>query len=638
MPPSTSVSASRKHLRRLGSLAGLTAALALPGLTRAADVRSDVEARIKAAPKGRPRLFFDKAAEAPLRRKIEGDPLLAKAFASVTAAADGMMDDAPVDRGRQIGRRLLGESRKCLERVIHLAFAYRMTGERKYLDRATKELGAAAAFPDWNPSHFLDVAEMTAALAIGYDWLFDALGADARAAVREAIVEKGLKPSLKVRGGWSTGTNNWNQVCHGGMTLGALALLEEEPDLASQILARALDGLPHAMAEYKPDGAYPEGPGYWEYGTTYNVVLIAALESVLGTDFGLAGAEGFLRTPDYYLHMTGPTGLFFNYSDCGTGSGVSPAMAWFAARRKDPSLLWIETKRLHELVAQPGRSGGRFLPLLIVWSAPVADVRPPSALAWSGRGTTPVASFRSGWDETASFVAVKAGSPSASHAHMDIGQFVMDADGVRWAEDLGAQNYHSLESQGIGLWDRKQSGDRWTVFRLNTKSHNTLVVNGQDQRVEGRAPMVKTVADGPMPRAVVDMAPVYKGQLAAALRGVGLRADRSVLVQDEIRAADAKATVRWGMVTRAEVKIDGAAATLTRGGKTLALRVLEPAGAALKIYPTDPPPSTHDAPNPGTRMVGFETALEPGAAARLAVWLAPGGAAAPPPLEPLASW
>ena len=28
----------------------------------------------------------------------------------------------------------------------------------------------AARFEDWNPSHFLDVAEMTFALAIGYDW------------------------------------------------------------------------------------------------------------------------------------------------------------------------------------------------------------------------------------------------------------------------------------------------------------------------------------------------------------------------------------------------------------------------------------------------------------------------------------
>jgi hypothetical protein len=619
----------------LAAALGLAAPLAAAPATDA----DGVAARIQAAPKAHPRLFFDRAAEAPLRRKIEADPLLAKAFARVRDAADAVLDDPPVERV-QIGRRLLDKSRRALGRVTHLAFAYRLTGEAKYLDRAKKEMLAAAAFSDWNPSHFLDVAEMTAALAIGYDWLHTALDADARAAVKTAILEKGLRPSLKVRGGWTTGTNNWNQVCHGGMILGALALLEDEPDLAAQIVTRALDGLPHAMAEYRPDGAYPEGPGYWGYGTSYNVVLIAALESALGTDFGIAGAEGFLKTPDYYVHVIGPTGLPFNYSDCGTGSGISPAQFWFAARRKDPTLLVHEERKLEALLAKPSsKEPDRFFPLLLAWSGPVEGVRPPAARHWSGQGTTPIACFRSGWGADDAFVAVKAGSPSASHAHMDIGQFVMDADGVRWAEDLGMQDYHSLESQGIGLWDRKQTGERWTVFRLNTKSHGTLVVDGKDQLVEGRAPMVKVAADGPMPRAIVDLLPVYKGQLAGARRGVGLRPDRSVLVQDEVRAADAKASVRWAMVTRAEVKADGAVATLTRDGKTLTLRVLEPAGASLKVYPTDPPPSKHDAPNPGTRMVGFETALEPGAAARLAVWLCPSTSQqAPLALEPLSSW
>jgi len=39
---------------------------------------------------------------------------------------------------------------------------------------------AAAQFPDWFPKHFLDTAEMTAALGVGYDWLFDFLSAEER--------------------------------------------------------------------------------------------------------------------------------------------------------------------------------------------------------------------------------------------------------------------------------------------------------------------------------------------------------------------------------------------------------------------------------------------------------------------------
>lgn len=51
------------------------------------------------------------------------------------------------------------------------------------------------SFP-WNPSHFLDVAEMTGGLAIGYDWLYDDLSPESREKIRQAIVAKGLGPAL----------------------------------------------------------------------------------------------------------------------------------------------------------------------------------------------------------------------------------------------------------------------------------------------------------------------------------------------------------------------------------------------------------------------------------------------------------
>ena len=96
-----------------------------------------------------------------------------------------MLNTAPVERIK-IGKRLLDKSRECLRRVFMLSYAYRTTGEEKYIARAEKELLAVAAFEDWNPTHFLDVAEMTMAVAIGYDWLFDKLSMQTRARLREA--------------------------------------------------------------------------------------------------------------------------------------------------------------------------------------------------------------------------------------------------------------------------------------------------------------------------------------------------------------------------------------------------------------------------------------------------------------------
>lgn len=46
---------------------------------------------------------------------------------------------------------------------------------------------------DWNPSHFFDVAEIAAAVATGYDWLYQTLTPERRTMCEQAIIEKALK-------------------------------------------------------------------------------------------------------------------------------------------------------------------------------------------------------------------------------------------------------------------------------------------------------------------------------------------------------------------------------------------------------------------------------------------------------------
>jgi hypothetical protein len=599
--------------------------------------RRDLAARLEALPSSHPRLFLSAEAEKTLETRLESDRFLQSLRQDLLAEADRLLPTRPVERVL-IGRRLLDKSRTALARVLHLALAWRLTERATYLDRARAELVAAAEFADWNPSHFLDVAEMTTAVAIGYDWLYPALDDATRLQLRQAIVEKGLRPSLK-HSSWTRVTNNWNQVCNAGMTIGALAVREHEPALAAELVARAIDTVPAAMHEYAPDGAYPEGPGYWGYGTTFNVLLIAALESTLGHDFGLSSLPGFLATADYYLHVIGPSGYYFNYSDAGRGGqGVSPAMFWFAARRQQPELLWNEWASLRaRMSARNPRGRDRTEPFLLLWCPPhLATPTAPAARSWTGGGPNPVAFHRSGWDRQASFVAIKGGSASLNHAHMDVGSFVMDADGVRWADDLGMQDYHSLESKGIALWGRTQDAERWKIFRLGTSSHNVLQVDGQQQRVEGRAEFLLR-ADG---RTVVDLTAIYAGQLADARRGVALQPDRSVRIQDEFTTGERAARVRWAMVTRADVALEGAGrATLRQEEQRLTFRILEPAGATLTVYPTDPPPSPNDARNEGTRMLGFEVQVPAGTSQRLVVQLVPGSSdPTPAPTTPLARW
>ena len=569
-----------------------------------------------------PRLFMTDRQVREIQKEIKSQPSLQIFYQALLTKAEGLLDQKPVER-KLTGRRLLGVSRRCLDRVIHLCAAYRFTHNQAYLKRAEKELLASAAFSDWNPSHFLDVAEMTAALAIGYDWLYHDLSEESRQAIGRAILEKGLTPSLK-HTGRMRGHNNWNQVCNGGITLGVLAIMEDQPELAQTLVHRAINGVQVVMKYYEPDGAYPEGPGYWVYGTSYNVLLLAALESVLGTDFNLSKAPGFARSAGYYLHVTGPTGRYFNYPDSGSKGDFLPTVFWFAQKYAQPALAW----RQHQLLKQASKGnasslvGSRFSPLLLPWYQSASAV--PDSLCWAGRGSNSVAMFRSSWtDPDAVYLAIKGGSPGVSHGHMDVGTFVIDADGLRWAVDLGAESYHKIESLGMNLWGRAQDAQRWRIFRYNNLSHSTLSVNGQYQRVKGTAPIIRFSDDKTFPHVVFDMSEVYAGQLAQSYRGGALLPDGTIVIQDEFKATDRAATVRWAMVTPAEVSIQSdKSALLKQKGKIMRLTVLTDEKIQLKTYSTEPK-EDYDAPNRGTQMIGFEVSLSSGQAARTAVLMTP---------------
>ena len=274
-----------------------------------------------------PRLLFTAEEQQRIVELAQSDALLKRLIAQNEANARQMLEQPPVRYEIPDGLRLLSQSRKCIERVTAMAMAYRLSGDKRFAEGATREMLVAAGFKDWNPRHFLDTAEMTTALAIGYDWLYDAISAPDRATIRQAIVKLGLEPGIQVyeKGGWwAKGNNNWNQVCNGGMIIGALAIADEETEPVAKTLNFALKSIPNGLTVYPPDGAYPEGPGYWEYGTSYTCVTIQTLRSALGTDFGVRESAGLSNTGWYRIHTLGPFGLQFNYADGGAVAAAVP--------------------------------------------------------------------------------------------------------------------------------------------------------------------------------------------------------------------------------------------------------------------------------------------------------------------------
>ena len=579
----------------------------------------------KEVPPSHPRILLTEGEESLIRQTIVSETLWGSANSFILGECDKLLSKPPVERALT-GRRLLDKSREALRRIFYLSYAWRMTSDTKYLDRAETEMLAVSAFSDWNPSHFLDVAEMTMGVAIGYDWLYNELSAESRNIIKEAIVEKGLKPSFESSNNWwVSSSNNWNQVCNAGMTFGALAVYEDEKDLAIRVIERAVSSIQLPLNDYNPDGAYPEGFGYWGYGTSFHVLFLSVMEKAFDNSYELPGGTNFLKTAGYLENMTGPAGIPFNYSDCGTGANTNPAMFWFADKLNDPSVLWSERYYL----MNKNLPNDRILPALLIWSAglTIDKITSPSKNIWVGQGKNPVALMRTSWtDPNAIYVGLKAGSPSVNHGHMDAGSFVMDAKGERWAMDFGMQDYNSLETAGVDLWNMAQTSERWEVFRYNNLAHNTLTVNNKYQVVKGNAVITSYSGQSTMVNAITDISPLYDGQLKKSVRGIAIVDNQYVTVRDEIETAASNTIIRWNLVTSATVTITGDnTAEMVKNGKKLTLKVVEPATITMKTWSTVPL-NSFDAQNPGTIMVGFEANIPANSVTAFSVLLLPEGA------------
>ena len=567
-----------------------------------------------------PRLIVKSGDVEALRQKLATDAPLAAIHEIIEERSNSFMEKEPTKR-IMVGKRLLGRCRTVLERVCFCSYMYLMSGDEVYARRAEKEMLAAASFSDWNPKHFLDVGEMTTALAIGYDWLYSWLSPESRKTIEDAIIEKGLR-AANHKAWWSRSHNNWNQVCNGGLVMGALAVYERAPELAQTVIREALEGNPAAQACYGPDGVYPEGFGYWEYGTWYEVLLIESMRTALGTSFDLEKAPGFLESAKFMNFMMTPTGRTFNFSDCGNPDNiVSPLFYWFALETNDMSLVWQDRKRMVE--EERVRGIGRHTPAAMFFAArcDLTNVKPIKEKCWYGQGEQPLFLYRSGFgSKEDSYLGVKGGTARSSHAHMDSGTFIYEWGGVRWAMDLGNQDYHSLEKRGIKIWGKGQNSQRWSIYRLNNYSHNTLTVNNALHRFDGMAEMVKVYKSGNKQGAKFDMSTIFL-DLGSAYRTIYIDKNDKMTCIDEVQPL-VKSHIRWNMVTSAKAKIiDEKTISLTRNGKEVILRTTTPQAKAYIL--SNNTGTEFDVKNKGTMRVGFDINLLPNQKCKIKVELVP---------------
>lgn len=537
-----------------------------------------------------PRIMATQADFERLKALSETDEVVKKGFESVIKTADGILNQPASTYEKSDGLRLLPVSRRVLDRVASLAMSYKLTGEEKYAERAWIELYFVTYFPDWNEVHFLDVAEMSAAFAIGYDWLYDYLNDEQKERLRTAMIEFGLKKVMDdyekndrqrtYRWSEAVPPNNWTMVCNGGLAMSALAIADdlsgEDKELCGKVLEYGLVNVRRALSLFAPSGSYTEGANYWNYATRYYVFYMKSLETALGGDLGYFDVPGMSNTVEFVESLNGPAG-YYNFSDASSGAGVlRPAqMMWFAEKLNKG---YLANPRID------GIKDGKFTP---EWEDMIYYPRGENP----GEEKMPLDKYsdvvetitmRSSYEDDALYVGFHNGSNAESHSHLDLGGFIIDSQGQRFITELGYDDYNLAGS----VYDR---------YRYRAEGHNTLVINpgkDPDQEINANAKIIKHDEKPRGAYAVADLTSAYSSA-ESIKRGIMLEDGRkSVVVSDEI-SLKAPSEVWWFAHTEADIKIseDGKTAVLTRKGKKLKAELITEGRfeeAPAKPLPTSP--------------------------------------------------
>ncbi len=534
-----------------------------------------------------------------LAKGENGDIYVSKICSAIKGQADGYLKTTPLKYELRDGVRLLYVTAEIETRVMYLAMAYNIYGDERYAVRARQEMIAAANYKDWHPWHFLDTGNMTAALAFGYDWLYNWLDEGDKKLIRDAIVDNAFVHILNDFDGkttrssadtlmtrsyaWSEpgNVNNWRLVGGGGVGVGALAIIDDlegtEREEAGRVLSGVLEHIRPTISMFAPEGGYAEGIGYWGYANKYYGYLVGSLITATGDDYGYTDAPGLKNTVPFLLAMNGAVSTF-NYHDTGRGkSGADSATLFWARNFNEPGWAAPRLKvimggagTLHDLLYYEPEFG----------LATRTNMQNDTLIKNTG-----VFSARSGWSSEDLWVGYHVDNPlpKASHGHNDVGSFVLDAMGENFFLDLGAEDYNINPYQ--------------SAYRIRAEGHNTFVINPNkdwDQRYGAEATFNKWEMKPRGSYAIADLTDVYSDYAESAWRGVKLdNYRRTVTVQDEIIMKE-PSEYYWFAHTTADIEIadGGKTAYLTLNGKKLKAEITTGDGAIFTVMDAKPLPTS----------------------------------------------
>lgn len=459
--------------------------------------------------------------------------------------------------------RMLNGGRDMRNRVRILALAYHLTGEQKYVDKVWSDMETACLdYPNWHQQiNELDSTMLAVAVAYAYDWLYDMWSPEQKKIMEDALYRNQLDQAYEVYHasrayGWAATTNNWNPHCNGYTAMAAIAIFESNPQKCADIISNAIKNMEYALLEFYPNGAWKEGPSYWN-GTVEPIgELCSTLKNTYDTSYNIENTACLDVTADYLLGTTGPVGVN-NFNDSALLKESSrPTYLWFSNTYNKPEYTSI---RISEI--ERGISDFDMLDLLYLnTDIQLGDVDIPLDSYFDRLELVALKSAQG--DPNATYVSFHSGSnmEAAAHSHIDSGTFVIDMLGSRFASDTGSHDYFS-EGWGNVIYTQPTEDvlSRWRYYNNVPDGHNTLIINpGKNigQNIISDDKMEAFVSKERGSYAITSLASAYKGYAKDVKRGIMLGDDRrSVTIRDEIELNEGDNEIYWFMHTSISNKI-----------------------------------------------------------------------------------
>ncbi len=463
-----------------------------------------------------------------------------------------------------------------MNRMKVLGFAYLITGDTVYSDRAWKDIEAVCAFPDFNTQHVIDTGMFLTGLSIAYDWMYDAFSGNQRNVISEAVINKGLKPlrlayygrlqgcaagtneaSTQTTGIFPKWTSNYNAIANSGAALAALAFTENDTALCYDVLEKSIRSAEYTLKGFEGGGGWSEGITYCGKTLEFLLPMIDGLKTVLGSDFGLTAAPGLNETANFILSMQSQNGINnFHDANDGVNNELNSYLTFLGYEYGNDGVLSLRINELKHGVSFTSVNET----LLYARHADkvVSQGIVPNVVV--NRGAVESVSARSGYDDKNAFwMSAHAGSVGSYHSHNDAGTFVFDMLGEKWAIDLGTENYN------ISVSDNQ-------LYRKRTEGHNTVSIDNNplyfNQVQSSYVPLTKWENSGYEAYFVYDMAEAYP-YADEFLRGFFVGKNMSELtVRDEI-SLNTKSDISWFMHTKAKVTVENDRVILEQNGKTV---------------------------------------------------------------------